>query len=250
MKKTTKLLFSSVLTVVLTLTAVLAMSGCGTEPLVTPENPEHGISEQTENPESQQADSPEITTEITPEETQSIQQPEPAANQKTPAGDENLPENELTAESMLKDYKDDLAKYEAGRVELVKEVEELNARKDELLLTADGDAAKLSAEDSDELAAINERLDTIHLNSGDILDQPDMYDPEVYFVTQTKANLEGAEWTIKSQTPGTADHARTQAYIDMYTECLEMYDAGEELDDILLYNFSQVLYINSAEFGK
>lgn len=157
---------------------------------------------------------------------------------------------ELTPESMLLDYKADLAKFEADRVELVNEVEELTARRDALLRSAGGDASKLSEAKSEDLAATNERLDTIYLNSGNILNQPDMYAPEVYFLTQTKANLEGAQWTIKGQTPGTADYARTQAYIDTYTKCLEMYDAGEELDDILLYNFSQVLYINSAEFGE
>ncbi|MBQ1954511.1 MAG: hypothetical protein II350_02100, partial [Clostridia bacterium] len=61
------------------------------------------------------------------------------------------------------------------------------------------------------------------------------------------SSLERCIKNQKGMKEGSSDWLSEQAYIEMYTTMIEMYEAGASMDDIYLYNFAQLNKMQGRE---
>ena len=167
--------------------------------------------------------------------------------------DEDVLEKEYvdnSPEKRVADLKQHIAESAAFAEAINNEKAELEARREEILLSVNNDEKLLSDDEAAEVKKIDHRLEEIWLNHSSVTDNPDLYTEEAYFkdlmeyqiIYFHKANLE------YYFSPGTFEYWHSEGLIKLAEECLEKYDNGENLDDIYLFYFEGLDKLDPAVF--
>ena len=131
-----------------------------------------------------------------------------------------------------------IAESAAWAESIIKEKDELESRRADIISSVKGNTKILAASESAELKRIDDRLAEIWLNHGSVIENPDLYNEEVYFKDMMDQTILFNQTFLEySFEPGTYEYWQSEGLVRLATECLEKYEAGEDLDDIYLFYF-------------
>lgn len=265
---------TTVLSVVLILATVAALTGCSVADeldstiAVPPETTETTTSPILRTEVEPITETPsETTPEITETETPTKNEDEPAVSQ-TGSPDQHAsveqtnppvivengttldPEKivpDMSPEAQLERFKADLALRQAGINDTNSYYDSLVKKRDDILSSVGGKRENLSKEAAEELKIIENRIKSVEFNGDVFLADPDFYSMENVFLNNIPSSLERCIKNQKGMKEGSSDWLAEQAYIEMYTTMIEMYEAGASMDDIYLYNFAQLNKMQGRE---
>ena len=162
-------------------------------------------------------------------------------NGKTEWVDENgknPPRQEYSVEERAQQKIDSLYEEQKWVQGIIQEKAALTSER-ELLLSGKNEADLTDAEKT-RLSEIDLRLAYIHLNYEPL--RPEMYEPDTYFIQQTEMELEMLRILEQNQYKGVdnSDAALNRLRIEIYQTCLDMFENGASIKEVLIYQYTQL----------
>ncbi len=161
-----------------------------------------------------------------------------------PWGDKDPPKPDNSPEAQLAKLKERLASSNTEAIRINQQKQALEAEKAELLASVGGDEAKLDSTQSAELKRIDAALEEIWLNYSLLTENPNFYEYEAYFYRTVNNNMAEAKRTMEISEKDSYDYAHAAELVDMFEKMLEMYEGGEDLDTVFLYQFERLAKMN------
>ncbi len=152
-----------------------------------------------------------------------------------------------TAEQIFKEWKAGKAQAELEAREALINWNSLEAAREELLASAGGSEENLTEEQKAELARIDAAMEVIWFEHGLVLEYPDFYEPATELFRRIEQCIGEAKWMMKVEPLHSSSYYRGILLIEMADEMLRMYEAGEDIDTINLFYFTELEEINGID---